>query len=625
VFLTMTVRGLLAGAALTMSMVATPVLAAGQAASRPRTGPEAAPPPLPPFARPEAPPRPDTQPAPPPTVDGGALPVSDVRIAVDGNTADAVPPRSWQPPQDPDLRLDHRRGQRLDAAWARQQFERNGLIGNPVGVDRALALVQLINRAYLTAGFVNSGLVVSPDDLPTDPVLDLKLVAGRLTGPATVTWGEGGGNGLSESYVRSRIPSAGGQPLSAIAIERDFRLLAEDPAIRTVNADLRPGSRPGEASLNLTVIPQERFDLYLSAANSRSPSVGGERLALGGFFRHLLTGGDVLSGEYGETDGLSDATLSYVTPFLSPRTTLSIRGSRNNAAVIDRPLLPLDITSRDRAAEIGLTQKLYETPLLPSAAAGRWTPARSLSAGLLLAYRESKTFLFGEPFSFSPGSVNGRSEYYALRLVGDYVQRNVSEVIALSLTGTIGLDGTRSDIEGVPSPSRNFLALLAQFNYARRLTDTGLEFRGRLTGQYSDGTLYSGERLSAGGDETVRGYRENLILADRGVIGSAELSHPLRLGAAPAPGSGFDWGAFSIAGFFRRRVPAECGRARSYAELHPEHRRLAGLEPIGSAAGQSVVRRSATRPSPDRQPRPAGPRHPFPRDLLPAPAVPEVS
>jgi hypothetical protein len=59
--------------------------------------------------------------------------------------------------------------------------------------------------------------------------------------------------------------------------------------------------------------------------------------------------------------------------------------------------------------------------------------------------------------------VNGRAEYYALRLTADYVQRNVSQVIALSLTGTLGLDGTRSDVERVASPSRNFGVLLAQF------------------------------------------------------------------------------------------------------------------------------------------------------------------
>jgi hemolysin activation/secretion protein len=286
----------------------------------------------------------------------------------------------------------------------------------------------------------------------------------------------------------------------------------------------------------------------MTAANSRSPAVGGERIATGAFLRHLVTSGDILSGEYGQTDGLEDATISYVTPFVSPRTTLSIRGSLNNAAIVDRPLVPLDISSRDRAAEIGLTQRILAAPLLPNGS-GDWIPARSLSAGVLFAYRESKSFLLGEPFSFSPGSVNGRSEYYALRLIGDYVQRSVDQVIALSLTGTMGLDGTRSDLVGVPSPSRNFLAVLAQANYARRLTEQGLELRARLTGQYSGGTLYSGERISAGGEGTVRGYRENLLLADRGVVGSVELSHPLRLGGERRGTSSLDWGLFSVGAF----------------------------------------------------------------------------
>jgi hemolysin activation/secretion protein len=544
----MHVRMALTGAVLAFGAAGAPLFAAGQDTLRPRTGPEAAPPPLPPYARPEAPARPETPPSLPGPVDSGAAPVSDIRITIQGEAQGAVPQPNWQPPQDATYRLEHRPGQALDAQWARRQFELNGLVGTAAGVDRALGLMQLINRAYLNAGFFNSGLVVSPDDVPTDQQLDLRLIAGRLVGPVAVQWGAGGSKGLGADYLRQRIGSAAGQPLSAIDIERDFRLLAEDPAIRTVNADLRPGSRPGEASLALTVFPQERFDFFVTAANSRSPAVGGERLSAGGFLRHLLTSGDTLSGEYGETDGLSDATLSYATPFFSPRTLLSIRGSLNDAAIVDRPLLPLDISSRDRAAEIGITRRFHDQPLLPSGQ-GSWIPARSLSVGMLLAYRQSKSFLFGEPFSFSPGSVNGRSEYTALRLVGDYVQRSVDQVIALSLTGTLGLDGTRSDVVGIPNPSQNFLAVLASFNYARRLSDGGLEFRGRLTGQYSDGTLYSGERLSAGGEGTVRGYRENLLLADRGVVGSAELSHPIRLGGEPRGGAGFDWGSFSISAF----------------------------------------------------------------------------
>jgi hemolysin activation/secretion protein len=86
-------------------------------------------------------------------------------------------------------------------------------------------------------------------------------------------------------------------------------------------------------------------------------------------------------------------------------------------------------------------------------------------------------------------------------------------------------------------------------NYARRLTREGLEFRARLSAQTSDSVLYAGERLSAGGGSTVRGYRENLLLADSGLIGSLELARPFHLGAGRAGSGSFDWGAFSVTGF----------------------------------------------------------------------------
>ena len=554
----------------------------GQEVLRPRTGPDSGAVRLPPFPRSEGPSLLDPPPAstvsPPP---GAAMRTfSDVRIVAEGEGAAAAPPRGWRPIGDAvsDLRLDHRAGERLDTAWVRRQFQFNGLVGTGAGIDRALALVQLINRAFLSAGFVNSGLVVPPQT--SADILDLRLIHGGLVsagGSAElvgVEWGGGSSKGLGRGYVRDRMKSSRSRPISAIELERDFRLLAEDPAIRTVSADLRPGSRPGEASLTLIVHPQDRFDLYAGYANNRSPSVGGERSYAGGFIRNIAASGDLLSGEVGQTAGLEDATISYVTPFFTPRTSLSIRGSINNAAVTDRPLVPLDIRSRDRSGEIGITHKIIEAPLVPSATAGRWSSARALSTGLLLAHRRSRTFLLGEPFSFSPGSVNGRSEYTALRLFGDYLSRNVDQVFAASLTATLGLDGTRSDIPGIPNPKRHFKAVLAQINYARRLARNGLELRARIAGQLSHGFLYSGERFSVGGESSVRGYRENLILADEGLIGSVELTQPFSLTGGRRNGRGIDWGAFAVSLF------AEGATVRNSGPPQPS---IGSIYSVGSA------------------------------------------
>ena len=537
--------------------------AGAEQVAQPRTGPEAGPLPQPNYANPSA--VPPTAPAEvgtaapaPVSPPAGGLVVNDVRVTSEGEGGLARPPRSWTPPQDPNsgFILQYRDGEALDANWARRQFVEHGLIPAGTSIERALALVQLINRAYLSAGFVNSGIIVAPDTPLNGGTLELRLIYGRLVAPSadapavTVTWSEGGSRGLTADYIRNRMPAVNDVPLSAIDIERDFRLLADNPAIRTVNADLRPGSRPGEASLNLTIAPQDPFDLFVSFANSRSPAVGGERVAVGGYLRNAITPGDIITGEVGVTEGLEDATLSYLTPFLTRRTFLSARGSYNNAAVTDAALLPLDISSRDRAFEVGLSHRLVEKPLTPTGTAGVWSPAQTFTIGAAVAYRRSKSFLLGEPFSFSPGSVNGRSKYTALRLTADYVLRNVDQVFAASLTITNGIDGSRSEIPGVPSPNEQFLAGLLQLNYARRLTDEGLELRLRASGQLSNSVLYSGERFTVGGEYTVRGYRENLLLTDEGVVGSVELAQPFSLTGGRRSADGLDYGAFTVSGFF---------------------------------------------------------------------------
>lgn len=218
--------------------------------------------------------------------------------------------------------------------------------------------------------------------------------------------------------------------------------------------------------------------------------------------------------------------------------------------MVDPALRPLGIESRDWSIEGGIAQKLIETPLTPAGDGKRADPARTLTIGARIAHREQLSFLLGEPFSFSPGSVDGRTKYTALRLTADYVERGISQVFALSLTGTQGLDGTRSPQVGIINPDRDFRIILIQASYARRLTKAGLEIRARMAAQYADGPLYSGERFSAGGENSVRGYRENLLLADGGGFGSLELAQPFSLtGSRRAASGGADWGAFTASAF----------------------------------------------------------------------------
>jgi hemolysin activation/secretion protein len=443
----------------------------------------------------------------------------------------------------------------MDGAWVRRQFQLNNLIGAPTTADRVVSLVLLINQAYVQNGYINTGLLIGRQDWASQgAVLQLKLVAGRVTPSATggrsigVAWAKGGSQGLREHYIRDRMPSAAETPLNSSDLERDFRLLADDPAIRAVNAQLTPGAQAGEANLLLTVAPQPMFRLYTTVANSRNPSVGAVRYSIGGSMRNGLFSGDLLSIDAGDTGGLADAVVSYSTPLIEPRTAFDIQVSTDKAAVLDPSVRVLDVRSDETSVEGGLSERLVEEPLTPLPGGDGWSPARSFTVGMRLGWRESYTSLLGMPFSFSPGAVNGYSDLTVFRGTADFVQRSDREVIAISGTGSFGLSGSGVDLPGVLRANPHFAVILLQASYARRLV-AGLEFRARFTGQWSDSTLYAMEQLSVGGADTVRGYRENLLLADRGLIGSVELGCPVTVGGQICGTGPDDWKTLRLAVF----------------------------------------------------------------------------
>lgn len=442
----------------------------------------------------------------------------------------------------------YRKGERLDGEWVRQQAIANGLVGAPVPLDRIAAAVQQISLAYVRNGYVNSGVLIDP---MTDPggasPLVLRLVAGKLIGgAATVEWQDGHRRGLSEAYVLRRMPSARAIPINGLAIERDFRTLAADDAIATVKADLQPGSEPGVARLNLLVDPAARFAVSASVANSRSPAVGGWRFGSGLAMRNALLAGDRIAFDAGLTAGRPDAQVDYSAPFIHPALRIEARGGYNRAAVVDAPLRNLSIRARDWFVEGGFALTVWQRPLSPAALDG--TPeisAQSVTLSTGVIHRETRTFLLGQPFSFSPGSVRGLAEYSALRLSAEWTRRSSGTVWIAQLRFTQGIKGSRSDIIGIAAPSPLFRSFSGQISHARRLGGQGWELRARLAGQYGTGVLYAGERFVAGGSATVRGYRESLVLADRGVIGSVELARPVTIGSGALGALGLRWGNFT--------------------------------------------------------------------------------
>jgi hemolysin activation/secretion protein len=298
------------------------------------------------------------------------------------------------------------------------------------------------------------------------------------------------------------------------SLQARLQLLQQSDLIERVNAELSPGLRPGEGVLRVLVEEAIPYQVELSLSNHESPSVGATRAELAAWHRNLSGRGDSLSARLGGTEGLRDAELVYELPLTPRDTTLMLRYEMSDAEVIEKPFNLLDIESEFRGLGVGVRHPVVRTP------------AEELWLGATFERRRTETSLLGQPFSFTAGVDEGRSDVAVLRLTQDWLRRSPSQVVAARSTLSLGLSILGATDIGV-EPDGQFLAWLGQFQWARRLGEGGGEVLVRAAAQLSDDPLLPLEQFELGGAESVRGYRENQLVRDNGWVVSAELRLPL--------------------------------------------------------------------------------------------------
>jgi hemolysin activation/secretion protein len=247
--------------------------------------------------------------------------------------------------------------------------------------------------------------------------------------------------------------------------------------------------------------------------------VGEVRGQLQGVVGNLIGVGDVLALQYGRSEGINDGAISYSVPISSDDTRLSFRYDINSTLVVAQNLGPLDITSRYHSIGLGLSRPFYRTA------------EEALVLGVSLEWRRSRTFLLGEPFSFSPGAEDGRTNVTALRFYQDWLARDAERVLALRSTFSVGIDALGATETGAGASGR-FFAWLGQAQYVRRVFGSS-EFLARGNLQLSADPLFPIEQFVLGGFATVRGYREYLAATDNAAVGTVELRVPV--GRLPVP------------------------------------------------------------------------------------------
>ena len=86
-----------------------------------------------------------------------------------------------------------------------------------------------------------------------------------------------------------------------------------------------------------------------------------------------------------------------------------------------------------------------------------------------------------------------------------------------------------------------------QQQYARQWWNRRLQLIGRIDAQFADSPLPVLEQISVGGADTVRGYRENVLVRDQVLLGSLELRYALLGGTEQSSYGRLDGAVFTDA------------------------------------------------------------------------------
>lgn len=393
--------------------------------------------------------------------------------------------------------------------------------------DDLVTLRSSVTQLYIGNGYINSGAFLPNNQDLSDGEVQIQVVEGTLE-DIQIT----GLTRLQEVYVRSRLNLANSTPLNQRDLERALQLLQLNPLIQQVNAELTAGSAPGRNILLVEIQEASPFQLGIGGDNYQSPSIGSEQFSIQASYANLIGLGDQISAGYGITEGLDSFDVGFAVPVNPMDGTISVGYSNDDSRILETDFEDLDIRSESETFSLSFRQPLVRTP----------TEEFALSLGVDL--RRSTTFLEDQPFSFSVGPEEGESNVTVVRLSQDWVKRDARSVLAARSQFSIGIDAFDATINDTGTDGR-FIAWIGQFQWLQQLSPRFV-LVSRLNTQLTPDSLLSLERFGFGGADTVRGYRQNQLVTDNGLLAATELRFSLlpntnRLQIIPFVEAGHGW------------------------------------------------------------------------------------
>ncbi|MEH2156655.1 ShlB/FhaC/HecB family hemolysin secretion/activation protein [Nostoc sp.] len=384
-------------------------------------------------------------------------------------------------------------------------------VGRELTFAELLQVRDAITKLYTDNGYVTTGALITPQTVEAGAI-KIQVLEGSVQEIKII-----GNRRLHSEYIRDRIQLGAGKPLNIPHLLEKLQLLRLDPQIQNLSAELQTGVHPGTNVLQVEVEEAKTFKLTASLDNGRSPSVGSFRRGVDLQEANLLGLGDTLSVGYANTDGSNTINLNYTLPINARNGTVFFGFSQGWNRVIEKPFNVLDIQSNSRSYELG-----YRQPVLQK-------PTQELAIGLSFSRQSSQTELglnnIG-PFRLSPGAdANGKTNISALRFFQEYTQRSNQYVFAARSQLSFGVDWFDANVSE-SEPDSRFFAWRGQAQWVRQLAPDTL-FLARGDFQLAADSLVPLEQFGLGGQLSIRGYRQDALLTDNGLLFSAEFRVPI--------------------------------------------------------------------------------------------------
>jgi hemolysin activation/secretion protein len=398
----------------------------------------------------------------------------------------------------------------------------NPATNRPIDFAELLQVASNITQLYVKNGYVSSGAYIVGNQSLTaqNGVVKIQIIEGQVE-DIIIT----GTNRLDPGYIRSRIALGTDQLLKVDRLLAKLQLLQLDPLITSVSAELVTGKEVGTSAIQVNVTEAPTKRIGFNVINNRTPSIG-EIQGRASFVENNLLGiGDAIGVAYGITEAGNVFDINYAIPINPHNGNIRVQYSKSDSRVIEDPFQPLNINAT--AQDIALT---YRQPISQSL-------KQETALGITLAQRESNISYLptaaGNRIGFpTPGAdANGITHVTAARFFQDFTTRDTQQVLALRSQFSVGINALNSTINST-SPDSQFFSWRGQAQYVRVLApDSSLLVK--IDSQFADRPLVPIEQISWGGQDTVRGYRQDLLQGDNGLLASAEV----RLPVFSSPGS----------------------------------------------------------------------------------------